>query len=78
MGQTWDAGEMLHNWLRQRTTMVQIEHRAKGDALKALKKRFRLKADKVQCQEIRKAPPPRFPRMETIREAVEAGRPDLE
>ena len=36
---------------------VEVDHRAKNPLLKALKKRFRLQPDKVQCQEIQKALP---------------------
>ncbi len=34
---------------------VKVDHRAKDDALKALKRGIRLQTDKVQCQKMRKA-----------------------
>ena len=36
---------------------VEVDHRAKGPLLKALKKRIRLQSDKVQCKEISKVLP---------------------
>ena len=51
------AGEMQHDWLKQRADYyeeVEIDHRAKDPDLKALKKCIRLQLDKVQCQEMRK------------------------
>ena len=49
---------MSHEWLRQKCSYyeeVEIDYRAKDEALKALKKRIRLQPDKVQCREARKA-----------------------
>jgi len=54
------AGEMPHDWLKQRADYyeeVEFDHRAKDPALKVLKKLIRLQPDKVQCQEMRKALP---------------------
>ncbi len=45
------AGEMPHDWLRQHVDYyeeVEVDYRAKGEALKALKRAIRLKPDKVQ------------------------------
>lgn len=51
------AGEMPHEWLKQKAYYeeIEVDHRAKDFALKALKKSIRLQADKVQRQEMRKA-----------------------
>ena len=54
------AGEMPHDWLLQRAHYyeeVEVDHRAKDPALKSLKKQIRLKPDRVQCQEMRRALP---------------------
>ncbi|MEW8689143.1 MAG: AAA family ATPase, partial [Candidatus Thiodiazotropha sp.] len=54
------TGEMPHDWLREHANYyeeVEVDHRAKDPALKALKKRIRLQRDKVQFQEIRKVLP---------------------
>ena len=54
------AGEMPHEWLRQKCSYyeeVEADHRAKDEDLKALKKLIRLQPDKVQCRETRKALP---------------------
>ncbi|MEW8688338.1 MAG: hypothetical protein AB2556_21205, partial [Candidatus Thiodiazotropha sp.] len=58
------AGEMPHDWLRKRCLStnnyyeeVEVDHRAKDPALKALKKRIRLQTDKIQCRETRKMLP---------------------
>ena len=53
------AGEMPHDWLKQRADYyeeVESDHRgAKDTALKVLKKLIRLQPNKVQCQKMRKA-----------------------
>ncbi|MEW8688312.1 MAG: AAA family ATPase [Candidatus Thiodiazotropha sp.] len=58
------AGEMLPDWLQQKCLSknnfyeeVEVDHRAKNPALKALKKRIGLQTDKVQCREVRKVLP---------------------
>jgi len=54
------AGEMPHDWLKLKADYyeeIKVDHRAKDEELKALKKRIRLKADKVQCEEMRKTLP---------------------
>lgn len=54
------GGEMPHDWLRKQVDYyeeVEVDHRAKDDTLKVLKKSIRLKSDEVQCQEMRKAFP---------------------
>lgn len=54
------AGHMPHDWLRQQAGYyeeVEVDHRAKDDALKALKKRIRLRSDGVQSKEMRTALP---------------------
>ena len=51
---------MLHDWLKEQADYyeeVQVDHRAKDDALKDLKRRIRLQTDKVQCQKMRIALP---------------------
>ena len=53
-------GEMPHDWLRHAAKYyeeIEVDHRAKDPALKALKMAMRLQPDKVQCQEMRKALP---------------------
>ncbi|MCU7879580.1 MAG: AAA family ATPase, partial [Candidatus Thiodiazotropha sp. (ex Lucinoma aequizonata)] len=54
------VGEMPHGWLRQKADFyeeIEVDHRAKDPALKALKRSIRLRTDGVQCQEMRKALP---------------------
>jgi hypothetical protein len=54
------TGEMPHDWLKERADFyeeVQVDHRAKDLALKALKRSIRLQPDKMQCREMRKALP---------------------
>ncbi len=54
------VGEMPHDWLRHAANYyeeVEADHRAKDNALKALKRRIRLKPDRVQCHEMRKMLP---------------------
>ena len=54
------AGEIPHDWLRQHVDYyeeVEVDHRAKDDSLKSLKKAIRLQPDRIQCQEMRKALP---------------------
>lgn len=54
------AGEMPQNWLQQRVDNyeeVEVDHTAKNEALKTLKRTIRLKPDRFQCQEMRKALP---------------------
>ena len=54
------VGEMPHDWLRHAAKYyeeIEVDHRAKDPALKALKMAMRLQPDKVQCQEMRKALP---------------------
>lgn len=49
------AGVMPHSWLRQMAEYyeeIDVDHRAKDDAMI---KSIRLKADKMQCQEMRMA-----------------------
>ena len=51
---------MPHDWLRQHVDYyeeVEVDHRAKDDSLKSLKKAIRLQPDRIQCQEMRKALP---------------------
>jgi len=51
---------MPHDWLQQKADYyeeVEIDHRAKGPALRTLKSSIRLQPDKVECQEMRKALP---------------------
>jgi len=57
---TANACEMPHEWLWQNADYyeeVEIDHRAKDETLRTLKKCIRLKPDKVQCRETRKALP---------------------
>lgn len=73
------AGEMPHVWLRDHDDYykeVVEDHRAKDPALKNQKKRIRLKSDRVQCQEMRKALTSLF-WMGQIYEILEARRPYL-
>ena len=54
------AGESPHAWLSDHADYyeeVEEDYRAKDPLLKALKKRIRLRSDKIQCQEMRKALP---------------------
>ena len=54
------AGEMPHNWLRQKADHyeeVEVDHRAKDPELRDLKRRIRLRPDKDQCREMRRALP---------------------
>ena len=54
------AGELPHAWLREHADYceeVEEDYRAKDPLLKALKKRIRLRSDRIQCQEMRKALP---------------------
>ena len=51
---------MPHDWLRLAASYyeeIEVDHRAKDPALKALKRSIRLQPDKVQCREMRKALP---------------------
>ena len=51
---------MPHDWLRGRAAYyeeVEVDYRAKDPLLRALKKRIRLRPDKIQCPEVRKALP---------------------
>ena len=66
---------MPHEWLRQHVSHyeeVEVDHRAKDEALRSLKRGIRLKPDKVQCQKMRKALP-ELPGLEQIRGAVATG-----
>ena len=52
------AGEMPRDWLSQHVDYFEeigVDHRAKAEALRDLKKVIRLQPDRVQCQEMRKA-----------------------
>ena len=54
------AGESPHNWLRENANYyeeITVDHRAKDEDLKSLKRSIRLQDDRVQCQEMRKALP---------------------
>ena len=54
------AGEPPHEWLTQHVDYyeeVTVDHRAKDDNLRSLKRAMRLQPDKVQCQEMREALP---------------------
>lgn len=54
------TGESSHDWLCGHATYykeVLQDYRAKDEALESLKKAMRLKSDKVQCLEMRKALP---------------------
>lgn len=54
------GGEMPHRWLEKQADYyeeVEVDHRAKDDILKTLKKRIRLKPDDEACQQMRKALP---------------------
>ena len=51
---------MPHQWLRHAANYyeeVEVDHRAKDPALRALKKAIRLQPDRVQCRAMRKALP---------------------
>eukprot|EP00061_Rhincodon_typus_P018951 g48347.t1 len=50
------GGEMPHDWLHEHFDYyeeVEVNHRAKEDALKALKRAIRLQTNKVHCQKVR-------------------------
>jgi len=54
------AGEMPHDWLKQAAGYyeeIEIDHRAKDPALKALKRSIHLQPDEDQCREMRKVLP---------------------
>ena len=54
------AGQPPHEWLTQHVDFyeeVAVDHRAKDEALKTLKRAMRLQSDKVQCEEMRKGLP---------------------
>lgn len=54
------AGEVPHEWLREHAHYyeeITVDHRAKCEELRAMKKAIRLQSDKVQCKEMRKALP---------------------
>ena len=51
---------MPHDWLRRREPYyeeVEVDYRAKDPLLRALKKRIRLRPDKIQCREVQKVLP---------------------
>jgi len=53
-------GQMPHNWLKERTDYYEeilIDHRAKDNKLKELKRQMRLKSDTEQCALMREALP---------------------
>ena len=54
------GGEAPHDWLREHADYheeITVDHRAKCPELRALKRAIRLRSDKVQCKEMRKALP---------------------